>query len=40
MAISAFGTTAAGQRVDKITLTAGDLTVSLLTWGACCNPCG
>lgn len=33
MAISAFGTTAAGQRVDKITLTAGDLTVSLLTWG-------
>lgn len=33
MAISAFGTTADGRKVDKITLSAGDLTVSLLTWG-------
>lgn len=32
--ISTFGTTAAGRRVHKITLTAGDLTVSLLTLGA------
>ncbi len=29
-----FGTTAKGQEVDKITLSAGDLTISLLTWGA------
>lgn len=29
-----FGTTKDGQDVQKITLTAGDLTVSLLTWGA------
>lgn len=29
-----FGTTADGQDVHKITLAAGDLTVSLLTWGA------
>ncbi len=29
-----FGITAAGQAVEKITIAAGDLTVSLLTWGA------
>lgn len=29
-----FGTTAKGQTVEKIMLTAGDLTVSILTWGA------
>lgn len=29
-----FGTTAQGEAVEKITLTAGDLTVSILTWGA------
>jgi aldose 1-epimerase len=33
MTISAFGKTADGRQVDKITLAAGDLTVSLLTWG-------
>jgi aldose 1-epimerase len=32
--ITAFGTTADGRAVDKITLAAGDLTVCLLTWGA------
>lgn len=32
--ITPFGTTAAGQTVEKITLASGDLTVSLLTWGA------
>lgn len=31
---AAFGITAAGEEVEKITLCAGDLTVSLLTWGA------
>lgn len=34
MAPTQFGTTALGQTVEKITLTAGDLTVALLTWGA------
>ncbi|WP_333713057.1 aldose epimerase family protein [Yoonia sp.] len=29
-----FGTTAKGQTVHRLTLTAGDLTVRLLTWGA------
>lgn len=29
-----FGTTTGGEAVEKITLTAGDLTVSILTWGA------
>ena len=29
-----FGTTAEGKAVEKITLSAGDLTVSILTWGA------
>lgn len=29
-----FGTTATGEAVEKITLGAGDLTVSILTWGA------
>ena len=29
-----FGTTAMGDTVEKITLTAGDLTVGILTWGA------
>jgi len=29
-----FGTTAGGQDVHKITLAAGELTISLLTWGA------
>ncbi|MFC3182515.1 aldose epimerase family protein [Cypionkella sinensis] len=29
-----FGTTAAGETVDRITLTAGDLTAQILTWGA------
>jgi aldose 1-epimerase len=29
-----FGTTASGETVEKITLTAGDLTVGILTWGA------
>lgn len=32
--IEAFGTTATGQAVRKITLRAGDLTASVLTWGA------
>ena len=32
--IEAFGTTAAGRVVQKITLRAGDLTASVLTWGA------
>ena len=32
--ISHFGTTAKGHDIDKITLHAGDLTVSILTWGA------
>lgn len=32
--IKAFGTTADGRAVQKITLAAGDLTVCLLTWGA------
>lgn len=32
--IETFGTTATGRRVEKITLRAGDLTVSVLTWGA------
>lgn len=34
MAIAEFGTTADGQAVQKITLASGELTVSLLTWGA------
>ena len=29
-----FGTTTTGEAVQKITLTAGDLSVSILTWGA------
>ena len=29
-----FGTTTTGEPVEKITLTAGDLTVTILTWGA------
>lgn len=29
-----FGTSSTGDAVEKITLTAGDLTVSVLTWGA------
>ncbi len=29
-----FGTTATGEAVEKITLSAGDLTVAILTWGA------
>jgi aldose 1-epimerase len=29
-----FGTTASNEAVEKITLTAGDLTVNILTWGA------
>ena len=29
-----FGTTAQGEPVEKITLSAGDLTVAILTWGA------
>ncbi|MEO5615395.1 MAG: aldose epimerase family protein [Cypionkella sp.] len=29
-----FGTTTTGEAVEKITLTAGDLTVAILTWGA------
>ncbi|MES2436103.1 MAG: aldose epimerase family protein [Pseudomonadota bacterium] len=29
-----FGTTATGEAVEKITLTAGDLSVAILTWGA------
>lgn len=32
--ITTFGTTATGAMVQKITLTRGDLTVGLLTWGA------
>src|SRR3989338_5289451 len=32
--IETFGTTAAGRDVQKITLRAGDLTASVLTWGA------
>lgn len=32
--IEPFGTTATGQAVEKITLCAGDLTASILTWGA------
>lgn len=32
--IRTFGTTSSGQEVQKITLSKGDLTVSLLTWGA------
>ncbi len=32
--ITPFGTTQSGEAVQRITLTAGDLTVSLLTWGA------
>jgi aldose 1-epimerase len=32
--ITPFGTTKNGQEVHKITLSAGDLTVNLLTWGA------
>ncbi len=32
--VDAFGTTADGRAVQKITLAAGDLTVGLLTWGA------
>lgn len=32
--IEAFGITADGRAVDKITLSSGDLTVALLTWGA------
>lgn len=32
--IAPFGTTAVGRSVDKITLSNGDLTVCLLTWGA------
>lgn len=32
--ITTFGTTATGEAVQKITLRKGDLTVSLLTWGA------
>ncbi len=32
--IETFGTTPAGQQVQAITLTAGDLTVRVLTWGA------
>ncbi|MES2667949.1 MAG: aldose epimerase family protein [Pseudomonadota bacterium] len=34
MAPTPFGTTTDGKAVDKITLSAGDLTVALLTWGA------
>ena len=29
-----FGVTADGTQVEKLTLRAGDLTVSVLTWGA------
>lgn len=29
-----FGTTSAGQKIEKVTLHAGDLRVSILTWGA------
>ena len=29
-----FGTTTTGEAIEKITLTAGDLTVAILTWGA------
>lgn len=29
-----FGTTSTGEAVEKITLTAGDLSVAILTWGA------
>jgi aldose 1-epimerase len=32
--ITDFGTTSLGQKVEKITLAAGDLEVSILTWGA------
>lgn len=32
--VSQFGMTADGRRVDRVVITAGDLTVSLLTWGA------
>ncbi len=32
--ITIFGTTAQGQEVRRITMQAGDLTVSVLTWGA------
>ena len=32
--IATFGTTADGQKVRRITLRAGDLTASVLTWGA------
>ncbi len=32
--MTSFGTTADGREVDKITLSNGDLTVSILTWGA------
>lgn len=34
MTVTTFGTTSTGERVQKITLTSGDLTVSLLTLGA------
>ena len=32
--ITDFGTTSTGESVDRITLSGGDLTVALLTWGA------
>ena len=32
--VNEFGTTADGRAVQKITLTCGDLTANLLTWGA------
>ncbi|NBT31727.1 MAG: galactose mutarotase [Rhodobacteraceae bacterium] len=32
--MTVFGTTAKGETVEKITIAAGDLTVSILTWGA------